>query len=450
MKGSQKSFYQEVWKVALPISLQSVLQYALSMVDQIMVGQLGETVIASVGLGSRLSFIFMVALIGTANGAGVFVAQFWGKGEKQQISYLLGDLIKIGTLVTVLGMFLSIAFPSEILSLFSSDKEVIALGGIYQQIIALGFPAVMLSAAYSSSLRSIGEAKLVLKISLWKIVMNTILNYILIFGGLGFEGLGMEGAAWATIIAMWFETFALIYIVRSKGFPGDVRWKHILHWDKSSLMPLLSVSAPLVLGEISWAAGETGYSMIYGQMGTVDIAAMTMTIPLQVLFFGFFTGLASAASIVIGYQLGQNNIRKAKIYGDKLSFNTFLLGILMGLFVVLISPLYIKVYEVTPEVKDLTQILCYIFAFLFPIKMTNYITAAGVLRSGGDTKFTTTLGLFTTWLFSIPLGVFAAFYLELPLEWVYVIVSIEEYVRLGLYLWRKRTGKWARNLVNEQ
>ncbi|ANQ47982.1 MATE family efflux transporter [Flammeovirga sp. MY04] len=449
MKNAKKSFLKEVWDIALPVSLQSVLQFALSMIDQIMVGQLGETVIASVGLGSRLSFIFLVAIIGLANGAGVFVAQFWGRNEKEKISYLLGDLFKIGFLVTIIGVGISVAFPHQILSMFSEDPEVIKLGGLYQQIIAIGFPAALLSASYSASLRSIGQANLVLRISLIKIVVNTVLNYVLIFGVGFIPEMGMEGAVWATVVAMWLEAIILYILVRYKQFPGDIKWKHLVHFDKDMLLPLISISAPLVLGEISWAMGETGYSMIYGRMGTVDIAAMTITIPLQVLFFGFFTGLASAAAILIGYELGQNNFRKAKLYGNKFTINTFLVGIGMAVFIALLSPLYIRLYEVSPAVSELTQILCWIFAFLFPIKMTNYITAAGVLRSGGDTKFTTSLGLFSTWLFSIPLGVVAAFYFDLPIYWVYVVVSIEEYLRLSVYIWRKNTGKWARNLVKK-
>lgn len=438
-----------MWDIALPVSLQSVLQFALSMIDQIMVGQLGETVIASVGLGSRLSFIFLVAITGLANGAGVFVAQFWGRNEKDKISFLIGDLLKLGIVVTVIGVGLSIAFPHQILSLFSEDTEVIRLGGLYQQIIAIGFPAALLSAAYSASLRSIGQAKLVLKISLIKIIVNTVFNYMLIFGFGVIPALGMEGAAWATIIAMWLEAIILYILVRYKQFPGDIKWKHLFHFDKQMLLPLISISAPLVLGEISWAMGETGYSMIYGRMGTVDIAAMTITIPLQVLFFGFFTGLASAAAILIGYELGQNNFRKARLYGNKFTINTFFVGIGMAFFIALLSPLYIKLYEVSPEVSEITQTLCFIFAFLFPIKMTNYITAGGVLRSGGDTKFTTSLGLISTWAFSIPLGCIAAFYFNLPIYWVYVVVSIEEYLRLSVYVWRKNTGKWARNLVKK-
>ncbi|MBD0404465.1 MATE family efflux transporter [Flammeovirga sp. EKP202] len=447
LKANQRKFYKEIWDVALPISMQSLLQYALGMVDQVMVGQLGETIIASVGLGGRLTFVYIVGVMGLANGAGVFIAQYWGKKEKDKISYLVGDLLKIGFLVMLLGIALSVFFPSQILSLFSNDPEVIHYGGLYQQIVAVGFPAILLSGAYSSSLRSIGKAKLVMQLSFIKVIVNTVANYWLIFGGFGVPALGMEGAAWATVISMWVEAIALWGIMQWKKYPGNVKRIHLFHFDKSTIYPLLSVSAPLIVGDMSWAIGETCYSMIYGKMGTVDIAAMTMTLPLQMLSVGFFMGLASAAAIVIGYELGQNNILKAKVYATKLLKLTFLSSLLVALFIAVVTPFYIKLYQITDEVAIITIELCYIFAFLLPCKMSNFILAAGILRSGGDTKFTTGLGMFSTWIFSIPLGVIGAFVFDLSIFWVYIIVSLEEYLRLVLYLWRKNSGKWAKNLV---
>ncbi|MBB6462873.1 MATE family efflux transporter [Flammeovirga kamogawensis] len=448
MKKNQKAFYQEVWKVAIPISLQSLLQYALSMVDQIMVGQLGESVIAGVGLGGRLSFVLIVGIMGLANGAGVFVAQYWGRKEKEKVNYLIGDLLKIGFFVTLVGMLVSLLFPSEILSLFSTDQEVVAIGGVYQQIIAFGFPAILLSASYSAALRSVGHAKLVMKWSFVKVIINTIVNYWLIFGGFGIPPLGMVGAAWATVFSMWFEAIALFIIIRLKNYPGNVRLKHLFHFDKTTLYPLLSVSAPLILGDTSWAIGETCYSMIYGRMGTTDIASMTITLPLQTLGVGFFMGLASASAIVIGFELGQNNMRRAKVYGDKLLRFTFFSALAVAVIMAALSPLYINLFQITPEVRQITQWLVWIFTFLLPVKMCNFILAAGILRSGGDTKYTTVLGLISTWVISLPMGVLAAFVFDLPIYWVYIVVSLEEYFRLVLYIHRKKSGKWARNLTS--
>ncbi|MEH0154739.1 MATE family efflux transporter [Limibacter armeniacum] len=459
-----KSFFKDLLHVALPISMQSLLQSSLNMIDQIMVGQLGEQTIAAVGLGLRPIFIYTFVLMAMAGGGSVYVAQFWGKKDYSKIAQVVGSMLLLGGGITLLAGVVCVFFPSQLMHLFTVDQDVIEQGVLYQVINAIGFLPLMLSVIYGAVLRSTGFAKLIMKIGIAKVILNTILNYILIFGVAGypywqentitFMGSvpsaieGLKGAAIATVISQFFEAIVLLAIVYRRKLTGSFSFKQLTSVPWSILKPILLVSLPLMLGDFSWAVGESAYMFIYGRMGTSEVAAITMTFPLQALTIGFFTGLSAAAAILIGQQLGAGKLRYGMASAKKIVSTGLIITIPLAFVIAITSWKYIDAYNVPPEAASYARTICIIFSVLFPIKVSNMIIGGGVLRSGGDTKFTTRLGLFSTWVFSIPIGLLAAFVFNLPVYLVYIAVSIEEILRIIVVSWRMQSGKWVRNLVD--
>ena len=207
---------------------------------------------------------------------------------------------------------------------------------------------------------------------------------------------------------------------------------------------------PIVLTELLWVLGESGYAVVYGRMGTEEIAAMTMTYPLQGLAIGLLSGLAGAAAVLVGNRLGAGNFAGAIDYAHKLIRIGIGLALLVGGVVAWLAPHYVALYHTSARVQHLGQLCVLVFCAFLWVKVANMIVAGGVLNSGGDSKFVFAMESLATWLIGVPSGFLMAFYFELPIYWVYLVLSLEELVRLGVGYARVLSRKWVRNLVDEE
>ena len=445
-----KVFLSDIGRIALPITLQSVIMSLLAMTDQLMVGQLGEVAIASVGISAKLSAIVSVVLAGLASGISIYCAQYWGRGDTVRIRHLLGlglgvGLLLAGGLALVVG-----AMPQLAMSPFTTDPRVFAEGAIFVQLLAISYLPSMLTMIYSAVLRSTGEVKLPMYASTSAVVINVVLNYLLIFGHFGCPKLGLMGAAIATCIARCLELAIILVVAYGQRHVVAVqRLGELFGMERGLLGRFLATSLPLMLTELLWVLGESGYAVVYGRMGTDELAAMTMTYPLQGLSIGLLSGLAGAASVLIGHRLGANNFEGAIDYAGKLIRIGVLCALLIGGAVALCSPYYVALYNTPAEVQRMGQLCVLVFCGFLWIKVTNMIVAGGVLNSGGDSKFVFGMESMATWLIGVPSGFVMAFYFELPIYWVYLILSVEELVRLVVGYARVRSKKWVRSLIQE-
>ena len=445
-----KVFLSDIGRIALPITLQSVIMSLLAMTDQLMVGQLGEVAIASVGISAKLSAIVSVVLAGLASGISIYCAQYWGRGDTVRIRHLLGlglgvGLLLAGGLALVVG-----AMPQLAMSPFTTDPRVFAEGAIFVQLLAISYLPSMLTMIYSAVLRSTGEVKLPMYASTSAVVINVVLNYLLIFGHFGCPKLGLMGAAIATCIARCIELAIILVVIYWQRHPVAVRrLGELFGMERGLLGRFFATTLPIVLTELLWVLGESGYAVVYGRMGTDELAAMTMTYPLQGLSIGLLSGLAGAASVLIGHRLGANNFEGAIDYAGKLIRIGVLCALLIGGAVALCSPYYVALYNTPAEVQRMGQLCVLVFCGFLWVKVANMIVAGGVLNSGGDSKFVFGMESMATWLIGVPSGFVMAFYFELPIYWVYLILSVEELVRLVVGYARVRSKKWVRSLIQE-
>ncbi|GAB4344844.1 MAG: MATE family efflux transporter [Flammeovirgaceae bacterium] len=419
------------------------------MIDQFMIGQLGEQSIAAVGLASRPAFIFFFIIQGLASGGAVFFAQFWGKGETRNMGQVLSSIFLVGLVFVVLFSIQSIVFPSETMLIFSKDEEVIRLGVEYQLAVAWGFLPQLIVMGYSAMLRSCGNVTLPLYTGFLKVLLNTFLNYVLIFGNLGFPAMGVYGAALATALAHFLEMIVFLAVVYGKNMVGSFTIRQFNIQNKDLFQLFLFTSIPLVIGELSWAFGETVYTVIYGQMGTQAMASISIVFPVMALSVGFFTGLSNSAAIMLGNQLGAGDDKKT--YQNAMRFIRLAASFsaIMGFICIALARLYLSVYEVSEQVKEDAYWIIVIFALYISIKVSNMTIGQGILRSGGDTQFTTKLGIIGSWLLGVPIGFISAFYFKLSIVWVYTLLSTEEIFRVILVYRRVVSKKWIKNLVKE-
>ncbi|WP_310550880.1 MATE family efflux transporter [Paenibacillus glufosinatiresistens] len=447
MKEARTDFYRDIYKIAIPVTLQSLIMAILTLTDQLMVGQLGDVAIASVGISNKIYAVVSVSLAGLATGVSIYAAQFWGKGDKKSISGLLGLGLMIGLGLSLLFTVPIHLFPEAGFRLFTTDEALVTEGAVFLGIVSLSYIPAMLTMIYSSILRATGYVKLPLFASTGAVIVNVVLNYGLIFGHFGFPELGLKGSAVATLIARLLECGFIIGASFWLRLPGttDVRG-----WFTASgpfIRRFLGTTYPIVLNELIWVLGETVYAVIYSRMGTAEITAMTITYPLQGLSIGLLSGLSSAAGIIIGNKLGADEPDTALDYSKRFIRLGISVSIATGVLIAVLSPLYVSLFKVSDEAHTLGIRLVWVFAFFLWVKVSNMILAGGILNSGGDSRFVFAMESAATWLIGVPSGLLMSLVWKQPIFWVYMVLSVEELVRFFIGLARIYSRKWMKNLV---
>ncbi|WP_151736899.1 MATE family efflux transporter [Paenibacillus tengchongensis] len=447
MKDLRTDFYSNIYKIAIPVTVQSLIMALLTLTDQLMVGQLGDVAIASVGISVKIYGIISVVLAGLATGVSIYAAQFWGKRDDKSTAQLLGLGLLLGFGISAVFTVPTHFFPQSSLRLFTQDLVLIAEGAGFLKIISLSYIPVMLTMIYSAILRATGHVKLPMLASMAAVGLNILLNYLLIYGKFGFPEWGLKGAATATLIARLFECCLIIAAARKFRLPGAT---HVRGWfgvNRVLVAKFLRTTYPIVLTELIWVLGETVYAIIYSRMGTAEITAMTLTYPLQNLSIGLLSGLASAAGIMIGNKLGADEQEAAMDYSKRFIKLGILVSLGTGALLAGLAPFYVSIFQVSGEAHRMGIHLVWVFAAFLWVKVGNMILAGGILNSGGDSKFVFMMESAATWLIGVPSGLLMSFVWKQPVFLVYMILSMEEVVRLVIGLTRIYSRKWMKNLV---
>lgn len=444
---NKEEFNKEMINVAVPITIQNFFQSGVSVIDQIMVGQLGSVSITGAGLGGKFSSIFSVTVSAIAAGAGILISQYYGNKNKKGISdsfiYNLYFALILGGFFTLI----SVIMPVRLMAIYSTDSAAIHASASYLRIIAAGFIPMTLTLIISTLLRCLGYARYPMCASIISVIMNTVLNYFLIFGKFIFPEMGLEGAAWATVIARMSEfLLVLIFFLRVKN-REDVYISFHISLNREFIKKALIILYPILICEFLWSLGENGYAMIYGRIGTDACAAMTLTNPIQSLLIGAFSGIAAAACIITGKALGDDRYEDAYAMSVKMMRIGAAGSVGLGILLSLSAVYYVKIFPVENFIRNDTVYILYAFSILLFAKVLNMILGGGILRSGGNTKIIMGIDIVGTWMFGMPMGFAAAFTFNLPIYIVYFILSLEECVRLiiSLIVFKKRI--WMKNIT---
>lgn len=443
-----REFYKLLFKLAIPLALQNLIASSLNMVDTIMIGQLGEEQIAAVGLANQIFFLLNLFLFGVCSGAAIFTAQYWGKQDIAGIHKVLGIGLCLG--IVTAGVFCLIAFfiPEKALRVFTEDYSVIALGSQYLKIVSLSYVATAVTFVYAFILRSTGQVKLPMIISAASLGFNSLLNYMLIFGHFGFPVLGVQGAAIATVAARILEMVVLLVAIYAGKYAPAAKLNEMFNFSMDFVKPFLFTTIPVILNEALWSLGVTMYMIVYARMGTEVVASANIASTIERLAMVLFIGMGHASSVMVGNQIGASDEEKAYLYARKLAVLGPFLGIFMGGALIITSGWILSVFNVSLVVRNATHKILFVLALIMPIKIFNMINIVGILRSGGDTKFSLFLDTCGVWLIGVPLAFIGGLVLHLPIQWVYVLVVLEEVVKCIIGVNRLKSKKWINNLAS--
>ena len=449
-ESSEGHFFRLLFTLGLPITLQNTLTSSMNMIDILMVGQLNETAIAAVGIAAQFTFMFIVIQYGVHSGIAIFTAQYWGKQDLSRIKHLSGMGLAGGLLVALLFCIATLGFPERLMALFSTDPAVVALGAGYLSITGFCFPLFALTFSFMFNMRSMGFVRVPMVASMVSVLTNALLNYLLIFGKLGFPAMGVAGAALATTIAKCLEAVILIGIIYARGYPLAAGLKEMAGFSKEFLKKVGATCWPVFLNELAWVTGISLYKLVYARMGTESIAAVNIVFSLEEFLFIPFWGIFHGGSIMIGNTIGAGRYDLAFSCGKFLLKTQFAVSLSTGFIMILCRDTILSFYQISPATHANALGLMLVTGLTLWAKTTNFTNIVAVLRGGGDTRFGCFLDMTGVWGIGVPMAFFTAFYLHLPVYWVMALVASEELFKLSLGLPRFLSKKWIRDLVRDE
>ncbi len=441
------AFWKSALRLALPISLQNLLISSFALVDTIMVGALGSTALAAVGMASQWSWLLNLVLFGFNSGASVFIAQFWGVKDEKSIRKSFGlatlSALSAALLFTVVGL----AIPELVVRCFTQETQTAALGVSYLRIAAFSYVAIALNNLLATLLRSTEEAKLPLYASAVSVAANAALNALFIYG----LDMGVRGAALATAISSWISPVLLFVLSMKKKNILYAPIRSFFGWSKEFVLSFFRVSIPVMLNETMWGLGTVIYKAMYSNASEAFYAAYTVFLSVEGLAFAFFVGLCHASAVLVGKKVGAGEFDEAYRDGCRFSIALPVLTMAVSVLMIAFRPVILMPFgNVEAETLATASLILLIYALEVPIRNIPYITIVGVFRSGGDTKCGLIYDLGCLWGITLPVTYIGCFMTDIPLTTVFLMMLIcEDLIKSGLCIRRLVSKKWIRPVTDE-
>jgi len=449
---NDKNFYKKVLTLATPIALQSMIAIGVNMLDTIMVGTLGEAELSATSLANSFISIYHILCMGIGMGASVLISRYWGMkytdperaslSLKKTVCIMLKLALSLATIFALITLF----FPAKLMRTYTPDENIISIGVVYFRYSIITYFFLGLSLVCTIALRSVGQVKLPLYVSIGAFSINLAANYILIFGKFGFPKMGVAGAALGTLISRIFETAIICGYLLLKDKKIEFRFKNLFMKTSDLLGEYIRISIPVLVSDAILAFGNNAVAMVIGRLGQTFVAANAITSVTQQVSSVVIQGVCQAGAIVTGQTLGEGDKEKTMTQGYGFLGLGFLLGIIASLTIIIISPFVIRSYNVTPETAQTARQLMTSISIIILFQATNSIMTKGVLRGGGDTKVLMVADNAFLWILSLPLGIVAGFVFHLSPFWIYICLKFDQISKAVWCILRLRSGKWIKRI----
>lgn len=443
----EKPFLTTVFAMAIPIALQNMISFGVSVMDSVMLGSLGDIAISAANLGTQPFSILMSCGFGLSSGGSVLIAQYWGKGDLGHIRKVMRLSMQIVFVMSVLITGVCLAFPMQIMGLFSKETPVIEAAASYLSLVAFSFIPYSLSNNYMMSLRAVEKVKISACIYGVSFFVNVFFNYMFIFGKFGAPRLEVRGAAVGTVLARCSELLMVLIYMYGRENTVKFRIHQCFRWS-SELVPAYTQHALPVLGnEMLWGLGFVITTVIIGQIGSTFVAANSIAGVLNQLAFVSIVGVANAAAVLTGKTIGEGDRPKTQRVANTLIAMSLGVGIFNCVFLLILRPVFLSLYSVTPATYDAAWQIIGVLAILQLTLGVDVTCIVGVLRGGGDTRTCFLYDCGSLWLISVPMGILAGLVLHWPVPLVYICLKLDSPVKTILSLHRIKSGKWIRNVT---
>ncbi|MBQ4110154.1 MAG: MATE family efflux transporter [Clostridia bacterium] len=443
-----KNFIKLFLGLSLPMALQNLITSSVNLIDTLMIGQLGETAIAAVGLANKVYFVFSIMIFGMCGGSSAFLTQFLGKKDTAGIKKVLFLNLALAGGFSVIAFLTACFFPTVLMGWLSDDTAVIQEGAKYLRLVAVSYIPTAISYVMGYALKSVEQPKIPLVTSLISIVTNAFFNYTFIFGKFGAPELGAVGAAIGTIIARYIE-FAVIIILSLKKLEY---LRHNIgeyfHKRPGFIKNYYKLVVPVTLNETLWSLGTTLLSAIFARVSTECIASVNIINILYETSSVLIFGMSHAAGIIIGKEIGAGRKENAYLFAKRFNIYVPVLAIACILILNPLMPMFLNLFKIDAKTLEITKNLTKIMFFFFPLRSFAHLNIVGTLRSGGDAIFCVFADVASLWIIAVPFTFIFGILLEQSVEVTYFVSQVEQFIKITAILVRMRKNTWIKDLVN--
>ena len=444
---TKPNFYKRLFQVMLPIVVSGVISSSLSLLDNLMVGSLGETALSGVGLAGQFGFFEWMIVFGVCSGCSTFYAQFWGPKDLAGIRKTIGINWCITVPVGILFTLLSLLCPRFIMGLLTNIPELIESGSVYLRFVCINFFAIGFCQPLYTSLKATQQTKIPMMISSSSFLIDVILNYMLIFGKLGCPALGVKGAAIATAAARAYEVVMLIIVVFVRQNMLAAPIKEFFSFSKDFARRVLRNTVTTTVNESLWGLATVTYSAIYGRLDISSYAAYQACSAIMDVFVTAGFACGDASLIFVGEALGKNDKAEAKAITKRLIKTGIIFSSMIALIVIAVGPYMLPLFALTEVGMAKAKLVMLVRACGVPFNVMIAMFISGIFRSGGDTRFAAITEISTMYLIGIPCVYIAGLVIGLPVHLIILCSYIENVVKLSICVGRYRSGKWLNNVI---
>ena len=441
-----KDLYVKMAKIAIPVSMQSLITVGINLMDTVMLSSMGDAQLSASTLAGNFITLFQICCMGMGMGASVLTSRFWGMQDGNSLKKAVTIMLRLCFVFASLFTLATIFAPGGIMRIYTPDAEIIRYGVVYLRWLIPTYFCMGFSLTCTLVLRSVGQVKVPLFTSIAAFFVNVFCNWVFIFGKLGAPRMEIGGAALGTLIARVFE----LAVICGYFFFADkrigYRLKNVTMRCGELLAEYIRISIPVLISDFLLALGNSAVAMVMGRIGQAFVAANSVTTVVQQLSSVLTQGISNASGIITGHTMGEGDYDKAQKQGYAFLGMGFFIGCFAALVITVLKGPIINYYEVSAEAKLIAGDLMNAITFIIVFQAMNSILTKGVLRAGGDTKFLMAGDILFLWVASIPLGALAGLVLHLPAFWIYTALKIDQIIKCVWCYFRLRSGKWLKRI----
>lgn len=439
----EKAFYTSVLSIMLPVALQQAINMGVNMLDTMMLGSFGEVQLSASSLANQYYAFFSVLCMGIIGGSSVLAAQYWGAGNSEKVRETFSMALRLALGAALFFTVLTLLIPDRIMRIYTSEQAVIDQGVRYLRITAFIFAIHGTGLVAAQLMRSVGQAKLGLVVSIISFVVNILANYIFIFGKFGAPRMEIAGAALGTLLARTAEFAAIFLYILVIDKKLRLRPRHLLISPSSAFYKsYFRLGAPVLVSDALLGLGGNIVSVVLGHMGAAVVAGNAICQVIDRLCTVVISGISNASGIITGNTIGLGDKKRAIEQGETFYLLSIIFGAVGSVLIFLLGPLTISLYRVSPETIRITRQLMNAYVIIIFFQAVQSVMTKGVLRGGGDTRFLMKADILFMWLVSIPLGIASGLIFGWP-AWLTMLCLRADYVIKSIWcVSRLMSGKW--------
>lgn len=441
-----RAFIKRLWNLALPLAFQALMLALVAASDAVMLGRVEQNQMAAVSLATQLQFIQNMMLCAVTGSIAILGAQYWGKGDKEAIHKIFGMSLRIAFFISLLFCICCICFSRQLMMIFAEDAELIRIGSEYLKIAGYSYLLTGISQCFLGMMRVTNHADRSAFISSGAVIINIILNALFIFGFMNIPAMGANGAALATLLARIIELGWAIISSYQKGFIHPAL-RDLISRDRLLTKDYIKCGAPLAGAAMFWGVGFTSYTAIMGHLGADAAAANSVAAVVRDLMCCLCDGISAAGGIIIGNELGSGELKRGKLYGERIAQISLYIGLLSTLVILVVTPIVVNFMILTDKARSYLTGMMVIMAFYMIGRAINTVIINGVFASGGDTLFDVYSLAICMWCLALPLALTGAFIFHWPVLAVYACTCVDEVGKLPWVYYHFKKYKWVKDLT---